>query len=127
MEEKITPETEVLSEKKTQGPKKSKKKKSKKNTNGELKRGPGRKTRPYPLIAFELCFEFAKSVHEIGSGQKVRRLTLFDKIGKAPESSTSRILQTNTSKYGLISGSIVSEFIELEPKAVKIFSEDATE
>jgi hypothetical protein len=28
MEEKITPETEVLSEKKTQGPKKSKKKKS---------------------------------------------------------------------------------------------------
>src|SRR4051812_26671399 len=92
---------------------KSKKKTQHKKQPSELKRGRGRKDRPYPLVQFEDCFDFAKAIYDLGAGQKIRRLTLFDKLEKSPESQQSRALLINSNKYSLIKGSINSEFIEL--------------
>ncbi|MDT4329966.1 hypothetical protein ACQE3E_03810 [Methylomonas sp. MED-D] len=51
-----------------------------------------RTIRSYPACAFEEAVDFAKKILEFGSGQPVRRLSLFDELGKSPDSSTSRQL-----------------------------------
>lgn len=93
----------------------------------DLKRGPGRKQRDYPLGAFEESFEFSKNIYDFGSGEKVRRLSIFDKIGKSPESSQSRTLITNSNKYGLIKGNPASEFIELTMDGINVNKEEVSE
>lgn len=113
---------ELQEEKKVQKVVKPKKGKAKKQPT-ELKRGRGKKDRPYPLIQFEDCYDFAKAIYEIGSGQKLRRLTLFDKLDKSPEGKQSRSLIVNSNKYGLIKGSPNSEIIELTKEGLSIFHE----
>lgn len=54
-----------------------------------------------PTMPFEDAFIIAKGIWECASGQKVRRITLFDHLGKSPESGPSRSLITASSKYGL--------------------------
>jgi len=54
----------------------------------------------------------------------VRRLTLFDHIGKAPESGPSRTMISNASKYGLIKGSAGSEFLELTSDGLLAANDD---
>lgn len=93
----------------------------------EPKRGRGRKERPYPLIQFEDCLNFAKSIYDLGSGQKIRRFTLFDKIEKSPDSQQSRSIIINSNKYGLIKGSIQSEFLELTTTGLNAFKEELSE
>src|SRR5690606_22155372 len=51
--------------------------------------------------------------------QPVRRITLFDQLGKSPESSASRQAVTNASKYGLTKGGTKAETIELTPAGFK--------
>lgn len=72
-----------------------------------------RKRRNFPNAGFQECFEFAKVIYELGAGQKVRRLTAFEKIEKSPDSGPSRALVINTNKYGLITGGYQAEFFEL--------------
>src|SRR4051812_39771890 len=48
------------------------------------------KKRAYPTTAFEESIDFAKIIYTIGAGEKVRRLTLFDHLGKSPDSGPSR-------------------------------------
>jgi hypothetical protein len=55
------------------------------------------------------------AIQQFASGQKVRRLTLFENLGKAPDSGPSRQLVTNSAKYGLTKGSYVAEHLELTP------------
>lgn len=77
---------------------------------------PGKRkrvTRLFPALTYEECLALANAIWEYASGQKIRRLTLFDQIGKSPESGTSRTLITASNKYGLIDGSTQSEYIEL--------------
>lgn len=52
----------------------------------------------------------------------IRKLTLFDQIGKAPESGPSRILITASSKYGFTKGNTQSEFIELTEEGYTAFN-----
>ncbi len=75
-----------------------------------------RKKKPFPLAPFEECYEFAKVIHTIGAGQKVRRLTIFEKLEKSPDSGPSRMMITNCNKYGLIIGGYTAEYIELTTK-----------
>lgn len=72
-----------------------------------------RKRRNFPNVGFQECFEFAKVIYELGAGQKVRRLTAFEKIEKSPDSGPSRGLVTNTNKYGLIIGGYQADFFEM--------------
>lgn len=81
--------------------------------------------RPFPACKFEEALEFAKAILAFGSGQAVRRLSLFDHLGKSPESGPSRMLITNASKYGLIEGSYQSEQIKLTADGLKCVNDEA--
>lgn len=62
---------------------------------------PGKRkrvTRLFPALTYEECLALANAIWEYASGQKIRRLTLFDQIGKSPESGTSRTLITASNK-----------------------------
>src|SRR4051812_14754031 len=69
--------------------------------------------RTYPFGTFEDAMELALAIQEHASGQKVRRLTIFDKMNKAPESGPSRQMISLSSRYGLTVGSQKSEYFEL--------------
>jgi hypothetical protein len=55
----------------------------------------------------------AEAIQEHAAGQKTRRLTLFEKLGRSPDSGPSRLMITNSNRYGLSRGSYNAEFIEL--------------
>ncbi|MEZ4720316.1 MAG: hypothetical protein R2813_00395, partial [Flavobacteriales bacterium] len=83
-----------------------------------------RSTRPFPACGFSEALEFAKEVFEYGSGQPVRRLTLFDHLGKSPDSGASRQLIINASKYGLTKGSYVADQLEMTPEGSRAVDEE---
>lgn len=72
-----------------------------------------RQQRPFPACAFEEALEFATDILKFGSGQAVRRISLFDHLQKSPESGPSRQLITNVGKYGLTEGSYQAEHLKL--------------
>jgi len=83
-------------------------------TRGDKTKGKRtRRTTLFPASSFEEALTIPNAIQKHASGQKVRRLTLFDKIGKSPDSGLSRMLITNASKYGLIKGSYHAEYLEL--------------
>lgn len=83
-----------------------------------------RKQRPFPACSFAEAKELADAILEYGSGQPVRRISLFDHINKSPESSTSRQWITNAGKYGLIKGSYAAEHLELTPGGAKAVDDE---
>lgn len=85
-----------------------------------------RRTYLFPAATFEDALELAIAVFEAGAGQAVRRITLFDNLGKSPDSGTSRQLVTNSAKYGLTKGSYTSEFIELTPEGRQAVADDVS-
>jgi hypothetical protein len=78
-----------------------------------------RTIRSFPAAPFEESIEFVKGMFEFGSGEAVRRLSLFDHIGKSPDSGASRMMVTNANKYGLIKGNYASETLEITPDGVR--------
>jgi hypothetical protein len=56
----------------------------------------------------------------LAAGEKVRRLTLLEKMGKSTSSSGTRMMITNSSKYGITIGSYTSEYFELTPSGAII-------
>jgi hypothetical protein len=120
MSEHASSPEEPSAEKKTVGQKtrsqrKPRRKRKAKGKTVAQKGTNGRTVRSFPASSFEEPLEFAKSILAFGAGQAVRRLTLFDHLGKSPESGPSRQLITNASKYGLISGSYKSDQLSLTP------------
>lgn len=83
-----------------------------------------RRQRPFPACSFEEALELPNAIQESSSGQPIRRLTLFDHLGKSPDSGLSRQLVTNAGKYGLTKGSYVAEQIELTPEGSKATDQD---
>lgn len=72
-----------------------------------------RTQRSFPAATFEDSLALAEAIQRFSGGAPMRRLTLFDQLGKSPESGPSRQLITNSSKYGLTSGSYAAEHLEL--------------
>lgn len=87
----------------------------------------GRKGKPFPTCSFEEALELAQAIHKHAAGQPIRRLTLFDELGKSPESSTSRQWITNAGKYGLTKGGYAAESLELTSEGAKAVGEEHTE
>lgn len=86
----------------------------KKAASGSAAAGPGRsRSRPFPPVLFASILRLGEAIQEHGAGQPTRRLTLFDKIGRSPESSASRLLITNSNRYGVTTGSYKAEHLEL--------------
>lgn len=81
--------------------------------------------RPFPNDSFEDSLTLALAINNMGGSKTgVRRLTLFNQLGKAPESGPSRQLIVNSSKYGLTRGSYSSEIIEITPDGLLIASDE---
>lgn len=90
-------------------PKRKVPKKTKRKARAQGVRGANR---AYPTLSFEEALAVGLTMQEIGAGQKVRRLTFFEKIGKSPDSSTSRQMVTASAKYGITKGSYAAEWLE---------------
>lgn len=86
-----------------------------------------RPQRDFPTLTFEEALELAFAIQKHASGQKIRRLTLFQEMGRSAESGTSRQLVTNSSKYGLTIGSYKAEHLELTPDGYTATAEDVPE
>jgi hypothetical protein len=70
-----------------------------------------RRTTLFPASTFEDALELPAAIFKMASGQMVRRITLLDELGKSPTSSATRQLITNSSKYGLTTGSYNAEML----------------
>ncbi len=79
------------------------------------KKKGGAAARPYPVASFREATAIAEGMFRIRSGDKVRRLTLLEQMQRNPNSSATRMLITNSSKYGITTGSYAAEYIELTP------------
>ena len=71
---------------------------------------------PYPVGPLEEAIVLAQEIYRLGAGEKVRRLNLFNSLGKSPDSSTSRLMITNSNKYGFTKGGYQADFLELTEK-----------
>lgn len=85
------------------------------NTNDKKKdtKKPKRNIKSIPSMPFEDAIVLAQAIWDCASGQRVRKITLFDHLNKSPDSGPSRSLITSSSKYGLTSGGYQAEFLEL--------------
>lgn len=85
-----------------------------------------RSQRSFPASSFQEPLDFAKAVFRIGAGRPVKRLTLFDELGKSPESGGSRQLIINSGKYGLTKGGVQADNIELTPAGLKVVDDQVS-
>jgi hypothetical protein len=123
-EDVITDEVETIRDESSASIKKRRNKRSQSRKKPEHKKRSGRGVaRPFPAGSFADSLTFAREMFALGSGQPVRRLTLFDHLGKAPESSASRVLITNANKYGLITGGYQADHLELTDDGRKVVDE----
>jgi len=72
-----------------------------------------RKERKFPALTFEEALKLPLAIQEHAAGQKVRRLTLFEKLDQDPGSSESRRLITASYQYGLTTGSYKADHLDL--------------
>jgi hypothetical protein len=75
-----------------------------------------RKERKFPALTFEEALALPEAIQKFASGQKVRRLTLFEKLDQSPDSTESKRLITASGQYGLTKGSYTAEYLELTPE-----------
>ena len=66
----------------------------------------------------------AKAIQDHAGGQKVRRLTLFEKLDQSPDSAETRRLITASNQYGLTRGSYTAEYLELTPLGADASGDD---
>ena len=83
-----------------------------------------RAARQFPACSFEEAAGLAKHLLEFGAGRPVRRISLFDNLGKSPDSGTSRRLITNSGKYGLTKGGYSAEMLELTSEGTKAVDDE---
>jgi hypothetical protein len=96
----------------------AKKKKKKETTKKDSPEGDDarvRTLRPYPVVAFKEAMRVGDAIWAYAGGDKIRRLTLLEKIEISPTSSLARQLITNSGKYGITTGSYATEWIALTP------------
>jgi len=75
-----------------------------------------RKARPYPAASFTDALPLGEAILKHAAGEKVRRLTLLGKMDKSPNSGPTKMMITNSGKYGITKGSYAAEFLELTDK-----------
>lgn len=75
--------------------------------------GRQRQNRPYPASTFQDALPLGQAIMRLASGDKVRRLTLLQQMDKSPNSSSTKMMITNSGKYGITKGSYAAEFLEL--------------
>ncbi len=72
-----------------------------------------RKKGIFPRLSLKKTFEIPKTIYDLGQGEPVRRLKIFDYLKKSPQSGPSRMLITTSGMYGLTIGSYGAERLTL--------------
>lgn len=85
-----------------------------------------RKGRKFPSRTFQEALGIAEAIQKYAAGQKVRRLTIFEKLDQSPDSTESRRLITASGQYGLTKGSYTAEHLELTPEGKEATGEDVS-
>lgn len=75
--------------------------------------GRARTARPYPASSFSDALTLGDAIMRFASGDKVRRLTLLQQMNKSPTSGPTKMMITNSGKYGITTGSYAAEYLEL--------------
>jgi hypothetical protein len=83
-----------------------------------------RTERKFPATTFEEALTLAKAIQDHAGGQRVRRLTLFEKLDQSPDSTETRRLITASNQYGLTKGSYMAEYLELTPLGAEASGDD---
>ncbi len=73
------------------------------STSKEKQQSSGPKTY-FPRIALNKVLELSDKIYELGQGDTVPRLVVFDSLGKSASSGPSRMLVTTSNGYGLTTG-----------------------
>jgi hypothetical protein len=105
--------------------KKAAKKGSKKTAKreAEARRKPGGTAKPYPTATFESVLPIARTIFEhAGASREMKRITVFELLGRASESGPGRALVTNSGRYGLTIGSYKADILRLTDDAITILS-----
>lgn len=89
------------------------KKATKKVATKEADAGRTRQSRPYPASSFKDALPLGEAILKYAAGEKVRRLTLLQQMDKSPNSSGTKMMITNSGKYGITKGSYAAEHLEL--------------
>lgn len=93
----------------------------------ETKKKRGRRNMPFASMCASECVILPEGIWKYASGQKIRRITLFDELGKSPDSGTSRTLITASSKYGFTNGGYQAEYIELSEEGYIAFNPEESQ
>jgi hypothetical protein len=68
----------------------------------------------------------AREIQRLGGGQKrIRRMTLFEQLGRSPDSGATRQQIVNSNRYKLTAGSYRAEFLELTAEGALATDPDA--
>lgn len=78
-----------------------------KENSGKIKKGL------FPRLPLTKVLELSNTIYLIGQGEPVRRLLIFDRLGKSPASGHSRALVTISSFYNLTKGGYQADYLEL--------------
>jgi hypothetical protein len=81
--------------------------------------GRARTARPYPASSFSDALTLGDAIMRFASGDKVRRLTLLQQMNKSPTSGPTKMMITNSGKYGITTGSYAAEYLELTVDRMK--------
>jgi hypothetical protein len=71
--------------------------------------------RLFPALSFGEALSLANAIQEHGSGQPIRRLTLFEALDRSPDSGSTRKLITSSAQYGITNGGYSAEVLSLTP------------
>ena len=74
----------------------------------------------FPPYDLNEALLITRTIWEKNAGRPMRRLTLFDELGRSPESGSSRQLLTASSGYGLTRGSYQAEVIKITERGQAI-------
>lgn len=88
----------------------------------EKKKKRNRRNMPFASMCASECVILPEGIWKYAAGQKIRRITLFDEIGKSPDSGPSRTMITASSKYGFTNGGYQAEYLELSEEGYVAFN-----
>ena len=70
-------------------------------------------SKSFPVLKFEEVLLLPKGIVQHAAGDQIRRITLFDKLERSPDSGTSRQLVTGSGRYGLTAGSYSADYLSV--------------
>jgi len=72
--------------------------------------------RLFPAMSFLEARALAEAIQEHGAGQPIKRLTLFESLGKSPDSGPTRQLITSSNQYKITTGGYRADTLALTPQ-----------